>query len=173
MPDLAPVTLMGEESVGCAKGFTGLRFPIGLKTYNVEAIRKVYEEIDETMRRIPELAGSFFLLESYANHGVQAVKDESTAFPHRRDNILVTSYVMYLPNSTIDTIAQEFGEKLRGYLLEGSDDPKQLNAYVNYAHGHEPLQAMYGWEDWRLEKLQGLKKQWDSENRMRFYNPIM
>ncbi|KAI5459238.1 hypothetical protein BGZ63DRAFT_456033 [Mariannaea sp. PMI_226] len=173
MPDLAPIFYMGIDGVGCAKGLTGLRFPIGLKTYNVQAVRKAYDEIDETIRRVPELAGSFFILESYANQGVQAIDEKSTSFPHRSDEILVTPYVMYLPNATIDPIAREFGEKLRGHLLRGSDDPERLRAYVNYAHGHESMGAIYGWEDWRLNRLRNLKAKWDPENKMRFYNPIV
>ncbi|GKT48171.1 FAD-linked oxidoreductase chyH [Colletotrichum spaethianum] len=96
----------------------------------------------------------------------------ASAFPHRDDNILVTPYIMYKPNASIDAVAQEHGKRLRNHLLEASDDPKRLRAYVNYAHGNEPLEAMYGWEDWRLELLKITKAEWDPENRMRFYSPL-
>ncbi|KAI0435515.1 hypothetical protein F4803DRAFT_545350 [Xylaria telfairii] len=152
---------------------TSLRYPIGLKSYNVAAVRQVYNEIDETFRRVPEVAGSFFLLEGYSTQAVEAIDPDSTAFPHRDDKILVTSYIMYAPNATIDPIAQEFGKKLRQYLLDGSDDPAHLRAYVNYADGDEPLPAVYGWENWRLEKLRKLKAQWDPKNTMRYYVPIV
>ncbi|TGO26970.1 hypothetical protein BPAE_0050g00600 [Botrytis paeoniae] len=123
---------------------TSLRYPIGLKSYNVTAVRQVYNEIDLTFRKVPEIAGSFFLLEGYSTQAVKAIDAASTAFPHRDDNILVTSYVMYAPDSNVDPIAKEFGEKLRRYLLDGSDDPEHLRAYVNYADGDESLQAIYG-----------------------------
>ncbi|KAH8898315.1 FAD-binding domain-containing protein [Thozetella sp. PMI_491] len=173
MPHLAPVTFMDEKSLGCAKGSTGLRFPIGLDTYNVAAVRQVYDEMDHTFRTVPELSNSFFLLEAYPTQGVQAVDERSTAFPHRSDELLLTPFVTYLPNATMDPIAIAFGEKLRKYLLQGSADPNHLRAYVNYAHGDESLQEVYGWEDWRLEKLRDLKAKWDPENRMGFYNPIV
>lgn len=173
IPELAAITFQSEDSPACAKGFVSLRYPIGLKSYNTAAVRKVYDEIDETFRNVPELAGSFFLLEGYSTQGVQAVNDQSTAFPHRSDEILVTSYVQYQPNATIDPLAQEFGKKLRTHLLEGSDDPAHLRAYVNYANGDESLEAVYGWEEWRLEKLRKLKTEWDPENRMRYYVPIV
>lgn len=136
------------------------------------AVRKVYNEIDETFSKVPEVAGSFFLLEGYSTQAVKAINSDTTAFPHRADNILITSYVMYSPNSTIDPIASEFGEKLRTYLLDGSKNPTQLHAYVNYADGDESLQAVYGYEPWRLEKLKRLKAQWDPRNIMRYYVPI-
>ncbi|RYP52809.1 hypothetical protein DL768_002058 [Monosporascus sp. mg162] len=173
IPGLAALTFQNEDGPGCAKGLTSLRYPIGLKSYNTAAIRKVYDEIDDTFRETPELAGSFFLLEGYSTQGVQAVDPRSTAFPHRSDEILVTSYLQYQPNATIDPLAQAFGQKLRNYLLEGSDDPSRLRAYVNYAHGDESVQEVYGWENWRLEKLRRLKAQWDPENRMRYYVPIV
>ncbi|KAI0452945.1 hypothetical protein F5B21DRAFT_505852 [Xylaria acuta] len=170
--DLAVVTFQDVDGPGCAYGMTSLRYPIGLKSHNVAAVRQVYDEIDETFRRVPEVAGSFFLLEGYSTQAVQAVDPDTTAFPHRDDKILITPYIMYAPNATIDSVAQEFGKKLRQYLLDGSDDPAHLRAYVNYADGDEPLPAVYGWEDWRLEKLRKLKARWDPKNKMRYYVPI-
>lgn len=173
MPELAAITLMGDDTVGCAKGFTGLRYPIGLKTYDLLAVRKVFNEIADMSKRVPEFAGSFFLLEGYSTHGVKAIDAKKSAFPHRDDEILVTPYILYKPNATLDGLAQEHGEKLRRHLLEASGDPEHLRAYVNYAHGFESLEEMYGHEPWRIEKLKTLKKKWDSENRMRFYAPIV
>ncbi|KAF5710069.1 transcriptional regulatory [Fusarium mundagurra] len=158
MPELAAITLMSDDSVGCAKGFTGLRYPIGLKTYDLLAVRKVFNEIADISKRIPEFAGSFFLLEGYSTHGVKAIDAKNSAFPHRDDEILVTPYILYKPNATLDGLAQEHGEKLRRHLLEASGDPQHLRAYVNYAHGFESLEEMYGHETWRIEKLKALKK---------------
>ena len=50
--------------------------------------------------------------------------------------------------------------------------PRPLSAYVNYAHGDEPLGAIYGYEPWRLERLRSLKKQYDPDFKFKFYNPI-
>ncbi|KAH7245213.1 hypothetical protein BKA59DRAFT_475500 [Fusarium tricinctum] len=173
MPDLASIAIMGQDTPACAKGLTGLRYPIGLKTYNAPAVRKVFNSIAEITRRVPELTGSFFLLEGYPTHGVKAIDAKNSAFPHRDDEILITSYLSYKPNATLDGLAQEHGENLRRHLLEASDDPEHLRAYVNYAHGVESLESIYGHESWRIEKLKALKKKWDPENRMRFYAPIV
>ncbi|KAI1811582.1 hypothetical protein GGS20DRAFT_92611 [Poronia punctata] len=173
MHDLAVATFQDADGSGCAYGMTSLRYPVGLKSHNVAAVRKVYNEIDETFAKVPEVAGSFFLLEGYSTQAVQAVDPDSTAFPHRDDKILTTSYIMYKPNTTIDPIAQAFGKRLRQYLLDGSDDPAHLRAYVNYADGDEPLPAVYGWEEWRLEKLRNLKTDWDPQNKMRYYVPFV
>ena len=173
MPALAAMTYMGVDSVGCAYGNTVIRHPIGTKTYNVASIRKMYDEFDSTLNKHPELKGSFFLLEGYSTQAVKALPEESTAFPHRSDELLLSPVVLYSRNATMDAIAVKFGATLRQILLEGTDDPIHMRAYVNYAHGDESLQAMYGWEEWRLTKLRDLKKKWDPENRMRYYNPIV
>ncbi|KAI1822817.1 FAD-binding domain-containing protein [Xylaria intraflava] len=172
MHDLAVAICCDTDSANCAYGMTVLRDPIRLKSYNVAAVRQVYDEIDATFRRVPEVTGSIFLLEGYSTQAVQAVNPDSTAFPHRDDKLLITSCIMYEPNAAIDPIARELSKKLQKYLLDGSDDPAHLRAYVNYVDDEEPLPAVYGWEDWRLEKLRKLKSQWDPENRMRFYVPI-
>lgn len=171
--ELAALTFQDLDGPGCAYGLTSLRFPIGLKGFNVAAVRKVYDYIDSSFQEIPEIAGSFFVLEGYSTQAVKAIDDKSTAFPHRSDNILVTSYVQYKPDPKVDPLADKFGRRLREILLEGSDDPEHLHAYVNYANGDEDLHAIYGWEDWRLERLRQLKAKWDPENRLRYYVPII
>lgn len=171
--ELAALTFMDADGPACAYGQTSLRYPIGLKTFDVPAVRKVYDFIDKSFREIPEIAGSFFLLEGYPTQAVQAVDERSTASPHRSDDILVTSYVQYKPDPRIDPLADRYGRTLRQILLEASDDPGRLRAYVNYAHGDEDLREVYGWEEWRLKKLRELKAEWDPENKMGYYVPIV
>ncbi len=35
---------------------------------------------------------------------------------------------------------------------------KELHAYVNYAHGDENLQEVYGHQSWRLQRLRAMKR---------------
>lgn len=170
--ELAVLTFQDADGPGCTYGMTSLRYPIGLKTFNVSAVRKVFDYIDKSFQEIPEIAGSFFLLEGYAVQAVQAVDERSTAFPHRSDNLLITPYVLYKPDPKIDPLAQKYGKALRQILLDASDEPERLRAYVNYAHGDEDLREVYGWEDWRISKLRELKAKWDPENKMRYYVPL-
>ena len=67
--------------------------------------------------------------------------------------------------------AAEWLGKLTDALYEGVGEDR--HAYVNYANGNETVQEMYGKERWRLEKLRGLKAEWDPRNKFRFYNPIV
>ncbi|KAK4121767.1 FAD-binding domain-containing protein [Parathielavia appendiculata] len=171
--ELAVLTFQDADGLGCAYGSTSLRFPTVLESYNPSALRKVYDDFDATLRQVPELARTIWLIEGHAVQAVQAVDPNSTAFPHRSENVLISPFINYKPDPALDEVAQALGRRTRQYLLDGSDDPTQLRAYVNYAHGDEPLGAVYGWEDWRLEKLRGLKKKYDPEYRMRYYVPIL
>ena len=43
---------------------------------------------------------------------------------------------------------------------------KWLHAYANYASGSETRENLYGFEPWRLQKLEYLKKKYDPDNIM-------
>ncbi len=57
-------------------------------------------------------------------------------------------------------------------ILHKASGSAEMHSYVNYAHGDESLQAMYGFEGWRLERLRGLKEVYDPEGKFGFYAPI-
>lgn len=78
---------------------------------------------------------------------------------------------MYTPNATLDPIAIKFGKDVRK-ILHGADGSSELHAYVNYAHGDETLQEMYGYEDWRQRKLKALKREYDPHGKFSFYAPL-
>lgn len=53
----------------------------------------------------------------------------------------------------------------------------RLQQYVNYGNTTstlpDPPEALYGYDPWRLQKLRGLKKQYDPENMFRWYQPLI
>jgi hypothetical protein len=53
----------------------------------------------------------------------------------------------------------------------------RLQQYVNYGNTtstmQDPLEALYGYEPWRLEKLRALKRKYDPENVFRWYQPLL
>lgn len=74
-------------------------------------------------------------------------------------------------NSSLNSYATAFGNNLREGLHNASGSA-DLHAYVNYAHGDETLQELYGFEPWRLSRLETLKTKYDPEGRFDFYSPI-
>lgn len=55
--------------------------------------------------------------------------------------------------------------------LDRTSGYDKLHVYQNYAHS-EPVQAFYGYEPWRLARLQKLKRKYDPKNVFGNYHPI-
>jgi hypothetical protein len=88
-PDLPVVLGNGNDAPACGHGMSAMRFPISVQTYNIGALRAVYRAFRDLTTAYPAFNGSLFLFEGYAVQGVKAILDESTAFPHRQDNVLM------------------------------------------------------------------------------------
>lgn len=72
-PKLSHLTGNGKEDLPCQPGAVALRFPIDLKSYDVPALRRVYDAFSNIMHHVPAFHNLFFLLEGYSVPGVQAV----------------------------------------------------------------------------------------------------
>lgn len=171
-PLLPKITVSANDDPPCQRRGVAMSFPIDLKSYNVPALRLVYDAFSDIMQRVPAFNESVFLLEGYSVQGVQAVPAATTAFPHRSQNLLLSPVIYYQVNSSLDAQAEEFGRYSRSLLKAGSGSPEQ-HSYVNYAHGDESLEEVYGYEPWRLQKLRWLKKKYDPKNNFGFYEPIV
>ena len=93
----------------------------------------------------------------------------------RYNNLLSSVFMLYGPEGNkederLDAQAVNYGKRMRDEIVK--TDGKPLDAYVNYAYGDEGLEAVYGHEAWRIEKLRRLKEIWDPEGKFNYYNPI-
>ncbi|KAL8767160.1 MAG: hypothetical protein Q9209_006251 [Squamulea sp. 1 TL-2023] len=161
------------DSSVCAHRQTWRLFPLGLKKYNVTANREVYNLFKQLVAKHPEFDGTVAQFENYAQQGMRAVNPASTAYANRDDDILVSLSPVYPPSAVNDAIATEYGSKARAIWHAGDFPDRNVTAYLNYANGDETLEAVYGYDSWRLERLRALKKRYDPNNNFRFYNPIV
>ncbi|RWA09270.1 hypothetical protein EKO27_g5840 [Xylaria grammica] len=153
-------------------GLANTRFPIDIRSYNVQAVRKAYDLFTDVTQKIPELNGSRFLFEGYSLQGVKAVPGESTAYAFREDNLLVAPVISWTPSGPdIARKATDFGKRLRQIIYEGTGR-SELHSYVNYAFGDETPQNWYGYERQRQQRLLGLKNNYDPDRKFSFYAPI-
>ncbi|KAI0108551.1 FAD binding domain protein [Nemania sp. FL0031] len=171
--DLAEWTGNSDDAPPCQKaGLVNIRFPIDLKVYSPEAQRDVYELFAQATQETPALNNSLFLFEGYSVQGVQAVPSDKSAFPFRADNLLLAPLLTYAPDGPdLDKKAADLGESIRQTLFKASG-LKELHTYVNYAFGDESLKNMYGYEQWRQDRLKALKKKYDPHGKFSFYAPI-
>ncbi|KAJ5521408.1 hypothetical protein N7527_005523 [Penicillium freii] len=170
--DMLDVTGTDINSPMCQDGHTNMQFPFGLLEHNITATRQIYDYYREVTTSQPLYNQSIVVFEAYSLDGVKAVDPDSTAFPHRDDNILCDVLVTYDPDSSLDAEAISIGKHITQLWADGQPHQKQ-HIYVNYAFGDEPLEQMYGDEPWRLKKLRATKAKYDPHNAFRFYNPII
>jgi FAD/FMN-containing dehydrogenase len=156
-----------KEGVACAKGFTRKMIPIGVQEYDVGAMRRAFEVFGSVP---PELRDSVMFTEGYPTNRVKEIDPNSTAYPERASEFLISPLISYSPNTSLDARADDFNGRIRDALLGG--DRSKLVAYANYARGDESMEEMYGRESWRLEKLRRLKKEYDPQGRFSFFAPI-
>ncbi|KAJ0120562.1 hypothetical protein J7T55_015291 [Diaporthe amygdali] len=166
-------TAMSLDDIVCQDaGTAGLRFPIDLLVYNVTALQNAYDLFAAATQETPALNGSIFLFEGYSLQGVQSVPHESTAVSYRGDRLLVAPVLVFEPDGgALDAKAISVGEDIRNAIREGTGRD-EFHAYVNYAFGTETNQEMYGYEQWRQDKLSALKEKYDPNRRFNFYAPI-
>lgn len=65
------------------------RFPVDLEEYNIDALVAAVEKFKEITTSVKEFSASFFLLEQYPQQAVRRVDPETSAFPTRKDRLLL------------------------------------------------------------------------------------
>lgn len=88
-PELSALTGNGEDGIACQPGVVTMRFPVGLKEYDVTALRHFYTEFDKFMHAAPAFNNSFFLIEGFSDRAVQEIPADTTSYPHRSFPFLV------------------------------------------------------------------------------------
>ncbi|KKY33735.1 putative fad-dependent oxygenase [Diaporthe ampelina] len=171
--ELPTWTAMSLDDIVCQDaGTAGLRFPVDLLVYNVTALQNAYDLFAAATQETPALNGSIFLFEGYSLQGVQSVPQESTAVSYRGDRLLVAPVLVFEPDGgPLDAKAISVGQEIRDAIREGTGKD-EFHAYVNYAFGTETNQEIYGYEQWRQDKLLALKDKYDPQRRCSFYAPI-
>lgn len=78
---------------------------------------------------------------------------------------------------SLDNMApfEEFLNRWKETFIEISGYGR-LHQYVNYGNTtskSDPVEALYGYEPWRLQKLRDLKAQYDPDDFFSWYQPFM
>jgi hypothetical protein len=88
-PDIALLQGTGEQNGTCIDGPFVDSSNLLIK-YNATIQRQLYDLFVQKITEYPDLKGSArYAHEGYSNKAVQAIPYESTAYPHREDNLIV------------------------------------------------------------------------------------
>lgn len=174
LPDFAAVSMLSMDGPYCVHGTSSMRFPVSTVNYTLSAMEDAMSALAQVE---PDLSGSGMIFEAYSLHAVQQVPAASTAFPDRENGLLIAAVMLWNASAltpteavSIEERALRHGRKMRDAVVQGSGG--KLHAYVNYANGEEGLEAMYGYEGWRLDRLRKLKGEYDPLGRFSWYAPI-
>lgn len=140
-----------------------------LKNYTVSAQREIYEQYVANIAKYPSLASTAVVYhEGYATKAAAEVEASLTAYPHR-DELHIVYFMVSVPDTPgLFAQAQQWADDVQTIWNRG----REPAYYVNYDTGVESLEATYGYEPWRLQKLRGLKAKYDPNNRFRYFMPI-
>ncbi|KAL2849405.1 FAD-binding domain-containing protein [Aspergillus pseudodeflectus] len=165
------------SSVGqqlCDEGVTRAVAPATLLRYNITTQREIFEIFNERIFVHPALNYSFVVMEAYSLDAVRAVDAADSAYPWRDENLYLQTTISYpkgdedlYADFAIDWVTQN------QRLFNAGQPGRQPVSYVNYGSGRESVEATYGYEPWRLERLRGLKAKYDPENKFAYFGPII
>lgn len=173
-PEVSAAQGEGEDDFICQDNQFRITSTAGIEVYNVTAERQIYEGFVQRIASNPTLAaGTGILHEGYSTEAVEDKNPDDSAYPWRADHhFMIFQTVIPPDNSSIQDAASQWANEVKDQWNQGQ--PSQpAAAYVNYANGFEPVEQWYGNEPWRLERLRGLKAQYDPHNRFSYYNPII
>ncbi|KAF2229869.1 Glucooligosaccharide oxidase [Viridothelium virens] len=150
----------------CEDGQRKPTYGISMSNLDPSTWRQVYEGFRAFVAANPDARNSSIIAENYPINST-AVQNGASSFPWRNVKTHVAAYPWYT-DAELDSAANAWGLSVRKLLRSSDGLPEHAN-YVNFAHGDESLQDIYGTS---LPRLQSLKKQYDPGNRFNQWFPI-
>ncbi|ODM21323.1 hypothetical protein SI65_02166 [Aspergillus cristatus] len=152
----------------CVKGLYRNVYGGSVKSYDISSFDTFFHNMQGFYTTYPDAQSSVFFIEQFSKNKTMSIPDNSTAYPYRD----VTAHLLWnfgYPTGLEDTV-NEFAINARASLQNSSGFSSQ-QIYVNYGHGDESSEVLYGAR--KLPQLRSLKKLWDPENVFRFNNPLV
>jgi hypothetical protein len=173
---LYTVTGNNLDAAVCVENHNLFGSGISLPEWNLGATRTAFN-IFANATADSRFNTSSLLIENYGIDGVQKVDADSTGLaPEDRAYPILASPAFWWDgdDEQASKDAHAFAAKIKEALNTPLDNANlRRHTYVNYAMGTEDLTEMYGYESWRLEKLNAAKDKWDKGNAFKFYAPIV
>lgn len=165
----------GAIAAACARGYRQNTYSLATLDFDVKNTRALWESYKAFIDANTGAASSLLLFEVFGQQAVVSANAAATAVGNRdKSNVLGLFEMMYSQED--DDVAGAADQWARGWRDTFSDPDlsgyDRLYVYQNYAHGDEPLQALYGYEPWRMKKLQKLKRTYDPTDSFRGYHAI-
>ena len=161
----------GAFTLACGKGLRRNNYSVNMKNFNLTTFRYVFDQYSSFLSANPNANQSAWLIEVFAQQAESAIPSHSSAYPNRGyDNIRQIIGATYSDDSVADAVDENL-RTLRN-ACEATSGYDEFRVYQNYAHGDEPLEALYGYEKGRVQKLMCLKKKYDPTDVFKGYHDV-
>lgn len=128
----------------------------GLRTFDYSTFQVIWDEF-VTFVNDTGLDGTTILIECYSNDVLREIGSEHASYAHREIDYYAWILFGYEGKES-DALAEGFGERVRALWREASGFEEQQRTYINFAHGDESSEEIYGES---LPRLRELKQEWD------------
>ncbi|KAM0811982.1 putative FAD-binding PCMH-type domain-containing protein, partial [Seiridium cardinale] len=165
------VSAGGAIAAACARGLRQNTYTANLRQFDVNQTIELYNSFGTFVKANPAAAGSLILYEVFGQEAV--VSGPDTAAANRQFGNVLALVEMAYADDAVAAIADDWAKGWRDVMVQPdiSGYPREY-VYQNYAHGDEPIGAYYGYEPERLERLAGLKSQYDPYGFFNGYHAI-
>ncbi|KAF1846587.1 FAD-binding domain-containing protein [Cucurbitaria berberidis CBS 394.84] len=150
----------------CAHGGRKPAWSVGLKSLDYPSFKTI---LDEFVKFVADtgIMTTIMQIECYHNDAMRRIGSEGASYPFRDINF----YALIIPvydDASLDPVVETFGSRVNDLWKRSSGYEKQ-RTYINFAHGDEPLEQVYGDSLCRLSQLKG---KWDPLGRFNQWFPI-
>ncbi|KAK6957468.1 hypothetical protein Daesc_000254 [Daldinia eschscholtzii] len=154
----------------CAANITRDLYSWNMKNYSASTYDASFAKMDKYFADYPGARSSVLQFEFFPNQAMAAVPYDDTAFAWRDTTAYVNFNMLFDDNDiTTRNASIALGLELRDDLVATSGYP-EITVFVNYAHGDEKLEQIYGKD--KLPRLAKLKKTWDPNHLFSFNNKL-
>lgn len=141
--------------------------------FDVAAMKELYRSYSVFVNANPVANRSILLFEAGSMQGISAFPGDHSAYAHRGKMSTNAIIQMSWDNDELTEAANSWARSTRDILntpeVSGYERPY---GYINYANHDEPLSVLYGYDDWRHERLTNLKNRYDPYGHFNAYRPI-
>ena len=162
----------GLTLLKCAKGQNHIMYGMSTRRLDTPSFERFFREYDEFIKEYPAANASVFLLETFAQQGINALPDDYDAFPHRGRIEHLVEFEVAFDDASVAVPGDAFAKRWRDHFAQPSiSGYNSTHIYQNYAHGDEPLSQLYG-DRQRQERLTNLKNKYDPHGVFNAYHAI-
>ncbi|RYP91134.1 hypothetical protein DL770_002742 [Monosporascus sp. CRB-9-2] len=171
--DLPSQSAGGGVAANCQTGLRHNMYSLASRDLPTSTYREIYDSFSELIVAYPGLNRSIVLIETFGQEGVSALPNDYSAFPHRGEIHNLVVLEMVYTDDTVADVADDFAHGWRDVLAQPENSGyDRLVVYQNYGHDDEPLSALYGYDEWRHERLSSLKRSYDPKGHFNGYHAI-